>query len=304
MKPAAFPLTTGTQPGRFKAWLIAFRLPTLSAAIVPVLVGSAAAAEIGYFRPLPFVAALIAALLIQIGTNLANDYFDFRKGADNADRMGPVRVSQSGLIAPDTVRLAAMLAFALSAVVGVYLIAVGGWPILVIGVLSILAGILYTGGPWPLGYNGLGDLLAFTFFGLMAVIGTFYLHAGQVTDGAVVAAIPVGLLVTAILVVNNLRDIDSDRAAGKHTLAVIIGREATRTQFLLFVAAAYLLVGARWLFGEASIWSWLPWLTVPLAVSLSRSMIRRGGRSLNPVLRGTAMLHLSFGVLFAASLVI
>ena len=304
MKPAAVPLATGSQPGRFKAWIIAFRLPTLSAAIVPVLVGSAVATESGYFLLSPFLAALIAALLIQIGTNLANDYFDFRKGADNADRMGPVRVSQSGLIAPGTVRRAAMFAFALSAAVGVYLVVVGGWPILAIGVLSILAGVLYTGGPWPLGYNGLGDLLTFTFFGLIAVVGTFYLHTGHVTLGAMVVAIPVGLLVTAILVVNNLRDIDSDRTAGKHTLAVIIGREATRTQYLLFVAAAYLLVGARWVFGEASVWFWLPWLTLPLAVSLSRSIIRQDGRSLNPVLRGTAMLHLIFGVLFAASIVI
>ena len=304
MKPAAVPLTTGSQPGPLKAWLIAFRLPTLSAAIVPVLVGSATAAELGHFRPLPFLAALIAALLIQIGTNLANDYFDFRKGADNADRMGPPRASQSGIIAPDTVRRAAILAFGSSALVGVYLIAVGGWPILVIGVLSILAGVLYTGGPWPLGYNGLGDLLAFTFFGLIAVVGTFYLHAGHLAPSAVVVAVPVGLLVTAILVVNNLRDIDSDRAAGKRTLAVLIGREATQIQYLLLVAGPYLLVGARWLFGADSAWFWLPWLTLPLAVSTSLAIISHEGRSLNHVLRRTAMLHLGFGVLFAASLVI
>ena len=303
MKPAAVPLTARSRPSRFKAWLLAFRLPTLSAAIVPVLVGSATAAKSGHFQLAPFLATLIAALLIQIGTNLANDYFDFRKGADNADRMGPVRVSQSGLIAPGTVRSAAIFAFGLSALVGAYLIAVGGWPILVIGVLSILAGVLYTGGPWPLGYNGLGDLLAFTFFGLIAVVGTFYLHAGQVTEDAIVAAIPVGLLVTAILVVNNLRDIDSDRAAGKRTLAVIVGREATRIQYLTFVAAAYLLVGVRSLFGADSTWFWLPWLTLPLAVWLSRAIVSQEGRSLNLVLRGTAMLHLSFGVLFAASIV-
>ena len=292
------------QPGRLKAWLIAFRLPTLSAALVPVFVGSATAAELGHFRPLPFLAALIAALLIQIGTNLANDYFDFRKGADNAARTGPLRVSQGGLIAPDTVRRGAILAFGLSALVGMYLVAVGGWPILAIGVLSILAGVLYTGGPWPLGYNGLGDLLAFTFFGLIAVVGTFYLHTGQFAADALVNAIPVGLLVTAVLVVNNLRDIESDRAAGKRTLAVIIGRDATQIQFLLFVAAAYVLVGARWLFGAASVWFWLPWLTLPLAVSISRAVISQEGRSLNHVLRRTAMLHLGFGALLAASLVI
>ena len=304
MKQEAVPLTARSQPGRFKAWLIAFRLPTLSAAIVPVLVGSAAAADSGHFLLLPFLAALTAALLIQIGTNLANDYFDFRKGADNADRRGPLRVSQSGIIAPDTVRRAGMLAFGLSALLGVYLVAVGGWPILAIGILSIAAGVLYTGGPWPLGYNGLGDLLAFTFFGLIAVVGTFYLHTGQFEPSAAVVAVPVGLLVTAILVVNNLRDIESDRAAGKRTLAVLIGREATQIQYLLFVAAAYLLVGARWLSGDDSGWFWLPWLTLPLAVSTSRAIISEQGRSLNRVLRGTAMLHLGFGVLFAASLVI
>ena len=304
MKPAAVTLSEHSHPGRFKAWLIAFRLPTLSAAIVPVLVGSAAASESGYFRFLPFLAALVAALLIQIGTNLANDYFDFHKGADNAERMGPLRVTQSGIIAPHTVRIAAILAFGLSALVGVYLIAVGGWLILMIGVLSILAGVLYTGGPWPLGYNGLGDLLAFTFFGLIAVVGTFYLHAGQLVPSAMVVAVPVGLLVTAILVVNNLRDIDSDRAAGKRTLAVLIGREATQIQFLLLVAVAYLLVGARWFLGADSTWFWLPWLTLPLAVSISRAVISQEGRFLNRVLRRTAMLHLIFGVLFAASLVI
>ena len=304
MKQEAVPLTARSQPGRFKAWLIAFRLPTLSAAIVPVLVGSAAAADSGHFLLLPFLAALTAALLIQIGTNLANDYFDFRKGADNADRRGPLRVSQSGIIAPDTVRRAGMLAFGLSALLGVYLVAVGGWPILAIGILSIAAGVLYTGGPWPLGYNGLGDLLAFTFFGLIAVVGTFYLHTGQFAPSALVVAVPVALLVTAILVVNNLRDIESDRAAGKRTLAVLIGREATQIQYLLFVTAAYLLVGARWLSGDDSGWFWLPWLTLPLAVSTSRAIISEKGRSLNRVLRGAAMLHLGFGVLFAASLVI
>jgi len=297
-------LAMGRQPGRLKAWLIAFRLPTLSAAVVPVLVGSAAAVNAGHFRLLPFFAVLGAALLIQIGTNLANDYFDFRTGADSAARTGPLRVSQSGLIAPVIVRRAAILAFGLAAVVGLYLVEVGGWPILLIGVLSILGGVLYTGGPWPLGYNGLGDLLVFTFFGLIAVVGTFYLHVGQIAPIAFVTAIPVGLMVTAILVVNNLRDIESDREAGKRTLAVMIGREATELQYLLFVAAAYLLVGARWLFGAASGWFWLPWLTLPLAIPLLRAVINEEGRSLNRVLRGTAMLHLSFGILFAASLLI
>ncbi|MBI3978172.1 MAG: 1,4-dihydroxy-2-naphthoate polyprenyltransferase, partial [Chloroflexi bacterium] len=280
----------------------AARLPTLPAAVVPVLVGTAAGAAAGSFRPLPFVAALVAAVLIQVGTNLANDYFDYRKGADTAARLGPVRVTQSGLIAPAAVRRATVLTFGLAALVGLYLVAVGGWPILVVGLLSIAAGVLYTGGPWPFGYHGLGDLFVFIFFGLVAVVGTFYLHTGTATGAAFVVAIPVALLVTAILVVNNLRDIDTDRAAGKHTLAVRLGRRATRIEYVLLVAVAYVVPLVYWLAGSPSGWFWLPWLTLPLAISLVRVVVGQTGPVLNGALRGTARLHLLFGVLFAVSL--
>src|SRR3712207_6726651 len=156
--------------------------------------------------PMPFLAALLASLLIQIGTNLANDYFDFRKGADTAERLGPVRITQSGLVPAETVRTATIITFGVAALIGVYLTIAGGLPILVIGLLSIAAGVLYTGGPWPLAYHGLGDLTVFLFFGLVAVVGTAYLHAGGAGLPAIVAALPVAALVTAILVVNNLRD--------------------------------------------------------------------------------------------------
>ena len=292
------------RPGRVRAWLLAARPATLSAAVVPVLVGSAVGATEGRFRPLPFVAALVASVLIQVGTNLANDYFDYRKGADTEARLGPLRVTQGGLLAPETVRAGAIVTFGLAALIGLYLVAVGGWPILVIGLLSIAAGVLYTAGPWPLGYHGLGDLLVFVFFGVLAVTGTAYLHTGAFGSGAFVASIPVGLLVTAILVVNNLRDIDTDRAAGKRTLAVRIGRHATRVQYVLFVTGAYCVPLGRWLAGAASAWWWLPWLTLPLAARLARAVWTQEGRPLNRALKGTGQLHLLFGALFALSLLL
>ncbi len=287
------------RPGPIQTWILAARVPTLPAAIVPVLVGTAAAWADGHFRAGPFVAALVAALLIQIGTNLANDYFDFRKGADTAERLGPVRITQSGLVPAETVRTATILVFGLAAAIGVYLSDVGGLPILVIGVLSIAAGVLYTGGPWPLAYHGLGDLTVFLFFGLVAVLGTYYLHAGGVPPGAVVASLPVAALVTAILVVNNLRDISTDRVAGKRTLAVQLGPAGTRAEYLLLVAAAYLIPPLAWSVLGATPWVLLPWLTLPLAITLVRIVLSQEGRPLNAALAGTGRLHLAFGVLWA-----
>jgi 1,4-dihydroxy-2-naphthoate octaprenyltransferase len=286
-----------------RIWLMAARPPTLPAAVVPVLVGTAAVARIA-FRPLPFAAALLAAVLIQVGTNFANDYFDFHKGADTAERLGPVRVTQSGLIPAHTVRSAMVLVFGLAALVGLYLVFVGGWPILVIGLLSIAAGVLYTGGPYPLAYHGLGDAFVFIFFGLVAVCGTAYLHTGTVPALAALAALPVALIVTAIIVVNNLRDIDTDRQARKHTLAVLIGRRATRIEYLLLIVGAYLLPLLGPLLGLVSAWALLPWLTLPLAITLFRTVFAEQGRVLNRALAGTGRLHLLFGVLFAIGLLI
>jgi 1,4-dihydroxy-2-naphthoate octaprenyltransferase len=280
---------------------MAARPPTLPAAVVPVLVGTAAVFAQG-FRPLPFVAALLASVLIQIGTNFANDYFDFHTGADTAERLGPVRVTQSGLIAPDTVRNAMILVFGLAALIGLYLVFAAGWPILVIGVLSIAAGVLYTGGPFPLAYNGLGDVFVFIFFGLVAVCGTAFLHVGSVPAAAAFAALPVALIVTAIIVVNNLRDIDTDRRARKHTLAVLIGPTATRIEYLVLLAAAYLLLPLGIALGLAGWWALLPLLTLPLAVPLVRTVFAEQGRPLNRALAGTGRLHMLFGVLFALGL--
>jgi len=291
-----------TDPSDWRVWLLAIRVPTLSAAVVPVLVGSALAARSYPFDLLVFVIVLGAAILIQIGTNLTNDLFDFRKGADTGARLGPVRVVQAGLLSQKQVAAAIALTFGLAIVLGLYLIDVGGWPILAIGLAAVVSGIAYTGGPWPLGYHGLGDLFVFVFFGVIAVLGIFYLQSGTVTGAALLASLPVAMLVTAILVVNNLRDVDTDRKAGKRTLAVRLGREATEIQYTALVLGAYLVAPLMWLTGVASAWTMLSWLTLPLAIRLIRQVWRDDGPALNLALRRTAGLHLSFGILLAAGL--
>ncbi len=290
--------------GLVRAWTMAARPATLPAAIVPVLVGTAVAVALGSFRLLPFLAALLASMLIQIGTNFANDYFDFQKGADTAERIGPVRVTQSGLIPPAAVRNGIVVAFGLAALLGLYLVAVGGWPILLIGLLSIASGVLYTGGPWPLGYHGLGDVFVFVFFGIVAVCGTAYLHTGTFPPEALIAALPIAMLVTAILVVNNLRDVVTDRAAGKRTLAVIFGPRFARAEYLVLVIGAYVLLPISWLIGLASPWVMLPLVTLPLAIPLLRTMVTQSGPTLNKALKGTGQLELVFGVLMAVGLLL
>ncbi|MDI3340688.1 MAG: 1,4-dihydroxy-2-naphthoate polyprenyltransferase [Sphaerobacter sp.] len=296
---------TLTPPSRTKVWLLAARPPTLPAAVTPVLVGTAAGVAGADFRPLPFLAALVAALLIQIGTNFANDLFDFHKGADTAARLGPVRVTQRGLVTPTQMKRATILTFGAAALVGLYLVAVGGWPILVVGVLSILCGVIYTGGPWPLGYHGLGDLFVFIFFGVVAVTGSAYLQSGTVDALSLAVSVPVGLLVTNILVINNLRDIDTDRAAGKRTLAVRIGARASRLQYALFTLVAYLVPLFLWLSGAARAGVLLSWLSLPLAVALVRVTLGGAtGPALNRVLKRTGQLHLLFGVLLTLGLLL
>lgn len=296
-------------PALWRAWVLAARPATLPAAVVPVVVGTAAALDrhAGIYRArpslLPFLAALVAALAIQIGTNYANDVFDHRKSADTAERLGPRRLIQTGLASPEQVLLAAYLVFGLAALIGLYLIYVGGWPILIIGALSILAGLAYTGGPWPLGYHGLGDLVCFIFFGLAGVVGSAYLQIRAVSGVSLAAAISVGLLVTAILVVNNLRDLETDRAAGKRTLAVMLGARGTRLEYTAFVLGAYLVPPAMWLVGSVGPWFWLPWLTIPLALYLVRIVSRSSdGPTLIRALKRTGQLHLLFGLLLAAAL--
>jgi 1,4-dihydroxy-2-naphthoate polyprenyltransferase len=288
----------------WRAWLLAIRVPTLSAAVVPVLVGTALAMRERHASALIFVVTLCAALLIQIGTNLTNDLFDFQKGADTGARLGPVRVVQAGLLSQKQVAAASVLSFGVAMVLGLYLVMVGGWPILAVGLAAVASGIAYTGGPWPLGYHGLGDVFVFVFFGVVAVVGAFYLQFGTLTGTALLASLPVAMLVTAILVVNNLRDIDTDRKAGKRTLAVRFGRQATCLQYSVLVLGAYLAAAAMWLSGAISAWAMLPWLTLPLGLRLVRDVWRGEGAPLNLALRQSAGLHLAFGVLLAASFIL
>jgi 1,4-dihydroxy-2-naphthoate octaprenyltransferase len=274
-------------------WLMAARPRTLSAAISPVVVGTAVAWRAGAARPVAAALALLASLFIQIGTNFANDYSDFKRGAD-ANRVGPQRVTQSGLVAPRTVKLAAWAAFGISAVFGIALSAISGWPILVIGAASIASGWLYTGGPWPLGYHGLGDLFVFVFFGLVATCGTVYGQALYVPRDAWLAGAAVGSLATAILTVNNLRDRATDAHVGKNTLAVKIGARATRVEYAILVLAPFAiapLLGTLW-----------PLLALPVAVPGLRTVLTRDGAELNQGLGQTARVQILYSVLLAVGL--
>lgn len=284
-------------------WILAIRPATLTAAVAPILVGSAVAARTGGFRLGPAAAALAGALLLQIAANLANDVDDFERGADTAARQGPTRVTQSGLLSARQVRAAEWLAFTLAALVGGYLVAVAGWAIAALGLAAIATAWAYTGGPWPLGYHGLGDVCVFLFFGVAAVVGTTYVQTGAVDRLALLAALPVGALVTAILVVNNTRDADTDRRAGKRTLAVRLGTAATRAQYALLVTLAYAVPLALWWCGTASAWVLLPLVTLPLGLRRIVDMARAAdGATFNALLGDTARLHLLFGGLFAAGL--
>jgi 1,4-dihydroxy-2-naphthoate polyprenyltransferase len=286
-------------------WLMAARPRTLPASVAPVLVGTALATTEGTFRPLTFIAAMLGAVFIQVGTNLSNDYSDARRGADTEDRLGPVRVTAGGLVPPRQVLVATYVAFGLAVLAGAYLIATAGWELLLIGVASILAGVLYTGGPRPYGYEGLGEVFVFLFFGVVAVSGSYFAQVERLTWEAFVLAVPVGLLASAILVVNNVRDLETDRRAGKRTLAVRLGRPRARTLFAAMVFGAFLCAPVPWLAGsdELSPWLLLPLLAVPLAIPIVRTVrTRTDGPSLNQALAGTGMLQLMFCVLLSAGI--
>jgi len=286
-------------------WLLAARPRTLTASISPVLVGTALALREGAFDLPVCFATLAAAVLLQVGANYANDVFDYLKGADHA-RQGPARVTQSGLLTPDQMLAGVAGVLGLAALIGVYLVIVGGWPILLIGALSIVCAVAYTAGPFPLAYRGLGDLFAFVFFGLVAVMGTYYLQTQQFTPASFVAALPSALFATCLIVVNNLRDMDTDRAAGKRTLAVRIGDRATRVEYTLMLTAAYLVPLVLRAGGVLQGWAWLlPWASGPLALMLARELWRAPRSSaLNPILGRTAQLNLAFSALFAAALLV
>ena len=294
-----------------RMWLMAARLRTLPAAVAPVLVGTSIAVTRDVFRPGAFIAALLGAILIQVGTNLSNDYSDARRGADTEERLGPMRVTAGGLVPPKTVLLWTYLTFGAAALCGVYLVVVAGWELLVLGVLSILAGVLYTGGPRPYGYEGLGEVVVFLFFGIVAVAGSAFAQLESWPWESFALAVPVGLLVTAILVVNNIRDMDTDRRAGKRTLAVRLGRERARFEYAALMAIGFLVLlpiaaieiadSDSW----SALWWLLPWLTAPLAVKLVGVVRTRvDGPTLNGALARTAGLQLVFCVLLTAGILI
>jgi 1,4-dihydroxy-2-naphthoate octaprenyltransferase len=291
--------------GALRLWALAARPRTLPAAIAPVLVGTALAIVDDRFKALAFAAALIGSIFIQIGTNLSNDYSDARRGADTEDRLGPVRVTAGGLMPPRRVLVGTYVAFGIAVLAGIYLTAITGPELLLVGIASIAAGVLYTGGPRPYGYEGLGELFVFLFFGVVAVVGSYYVQAQELPWEAFALSVPVGLLASAILVVNNIRDADTDRRAGKRTLAVRLGRERARKLFAAMVAVSYLTVVAIPLAGGLSWWVVLPLLTFPLVPSLWRTVARRtDGPSLNGALADTGRLLGLFSLLLAAGILL
>jgi 1,4-dihydroxy-2-naphthoate octaprenyltransferase len=312
-------MTAATDVSPARAWLMAARPQTLPAGAAPVLVGIGIAVAGGVFAPLPAVAALLGALLIQVGTNFANDYFDAVKGADTPDREGFTRVTAGGLIPPRQVKFATAATYALALVVGLYLVALGGLPILVLGLASIAAGILYTGGPYPYGYYGLGDVFVFVFFGVAAVTGTYYVQAvaaagvGVFPLGIPAGTVPLDVLVTslapaglttAILVVNNVRDMETDAAAGKRTLAVMLGYTWSRVEFVSMVALAYAVPIVLWLGFAYSPAVLLPLASVPLAALVARTVLTEtGGDALNGALERTGQVLALYALLLVAGLV-
>jgi 1,4-dihydroxy-2-naphthoate octaprenyltransferase len=293
-------------PGALKAWWIAARPPTLTISITPVLVGTAiawhAGADIHWFAA---AVALCAAMLIQIGTNLYNDVGDYERGADRADRLGPPRATSMGWLAAADVRRAAATSFGLAIVLGAYLVSVGGWPIFAMGLASIAAGISYTGGPRPIAYTPSGEFFVFVFFGLIATIGSSFLQTGRFSWESATAGAMIGALAAAVLVVNNYRDVESDRRSGKITLAVRIGYAATRIEFATLVLAPFAALPLLAVLTGVRPWVLLPAASLPFAVRLIRDLARAPiSPALNPILKRTARFELVFGLLLCAALVL
>ncbi len=297
--------TAAERPSAVRIWLMAARPRTLPTGAAPVLVGTALAGQQGTFRPLTFIAALLGSILIQVGANLSNDYSDARRGADTDERLGPVRVTAGGLVPPRQVMIATYVAFGVAVLLGVYLIATSGWELLLVGVLSILAGVLYTGGPRPYGYEGLGEIFVFLFFGVAAVAGSYFAQVEHWDWQAFALSVPVGLFAAAVLVVNNVRDLDTDRKANKRTLAVRLGRDRTRAMYATMLLLGYVTALIPWMFGALDAWLLLPWLSLPIGLRLIKTVREhQDGPTLNRALAGTAMVELVFCLLLAAGVLL
>jgi 1,4-dihydroxy-2-naphthoate octaprenyltransferase len=297
-------LKTTSEPTLIRAWILASRPKTLTAAAAPVLVGTAIAVSENGFHAGAALAALLVAGAIQIATNLHNDVADFERGTDTGDRQGPTRAAQAGWLTPSQIRRGIAVVAALALALGGYLVWLRGWPVVLIGLASLLAGWAYTGGPWPLAYNGLGDVFTFLFFGLTAVGGTTYVQTGRLPPQVWPAGAAMGAAITALLVVNNVRDVESDARAGRRSLPVVWGRKAGVWEYILFVCLAY--ISPTWMFvtGQTSGWILLVWLTTPIAFRLTRSLEQLRGRALNQVLAGTARWLLLHAVLLSIGLVV
>lgn len=298
------PDTSPATPGTFRVWLLAIRPKTLPAAASGVIVATVLAWRDGGFALGPALAALAIALLLQIGSNLANDVYDDERGTDTADRLGPLRVTNAGLLSRGQVKHGMVMVFAIAFALGIYLTVVRGPMVLVIGVAAIVSAIAYTGGPYPLGYHGLGEVFVFLFFGLAAVVGTYWVQAGSTSPAAWLMAVPVGMLITAIIVVNNLRDIEQDRAGGKRTLAVRLGTQATKAEYAVCVGGAYAVVTAAVIAGLLPAAALAVWLSLPLAALTTRMVYTQTGTALNLALARTGQTALAFSVLFALGMLL
>jgi len=289
---------------KFQSWILASRPRTLPAAIVPVMVGSALAIYQGIFFPVYSIIALLCSVLIQIGTNFTNDLHDHLKGSDTKERKGPLRVLASGLISVKEMELGIFIVFLTAFLLGLYLVYFVGIMILWIGIFSILAGLAYTAGPFPLAYNGLGDLFVFIFFGIVGTVGTYYLHAQKFTLLAFLISLPVGALITNILIVNNYRDIEEDKSAGKKTLAVLLGREFSRYEYIFFILVSFFIPFLLHFKYDFSFWVFLPYLTLPLAISLVKMIYVLNGTQLNKTLELSAKFSALFGLLLSVGIIL
>ncbi|MGK7369748.1 MAG: 1,4-dihydroxy-2-naphthoate polyprenyltransferase [Candidatus Halalkalibacterium sp. M3_1C_030] len=290
---------------KFKIWIEAARPKTLAAAFVPVLVGAAIAFNHHAFDWLASSVALVCAFLIQIGTNFANDYFDYIKGADNEDRVGFIRATSQGLISAEEMKGATIITMGLAFIFGLYLVWHAGWVILALGIASLIFGVLYTGGPFPLGYNGLGDLFVFIFFGIVAVMGTYYVNALEWSADSFWASLAVGALSVNILVVNNLRDVEQDGPAGKNTLGVLLGENALRWEYLLMLLLAAFVPVYMYNAFPYSLYILLPFLAIPFALYLLYIIWTEEQKSkLNKTLEQTAQFMTIFGILFSAGIIL
>jgi len=289
---------------KIESWLLASRPKTLPASVMPIFVASAIAIHNGVFKLDAALIAMVCSILIQIGTNFINDLYDFLKGTDTDKRVGPTRVLANGLISVKEMRAGIVVVFGLAFVLGLYLVYINDWVVLVIGILSLIAGYAYTAGPFPLAYNGLGDIFVFIFFGFVGTIGTYYVQAHEITPLVFWASVPVGALVTNILVVNNYRDIDEDKLAGKNTLAVKFGGTFTRLQYLVFMVISYAILFLVYFTYKQSMFIFLPLLSLPLAIKLVKMIYTLNGKDLNKTLELTAKLSAIYGILFAIGILL